>query len=58
MTMTHEPPAPQRTVTPEQARAVSSWVGFGLSEEDAMRILFPEEAAKIYDAGRWPWSAL
>ena len=45
---------PERIIDPRVALAVLSQVGPDLSMEQAMRILFPDEAKKIYDAGRWP----
>lgn len=44
----------QTTVTINDARAILSWIGNGLRMEDATRLLYPEEAAKIYDPARWP----
>ena len=46
-----------RKVPTADAMAVLSWVGNGLSMEDAMRLLYPEEAKTIYDPSRWPWGA-
>jgi hypothetical protein len=43
------------TVDPQTAFPVLSWVGAGITMEDAMRLLYPEEANKIYSPGRWPW---
>ena len=43
-----------RTVPTAVAMAVLSWVDNGLSMEDAMRLLYPEEAKTIYDPSRWP----
>ena len=37
----------QRTVHPKTALAVISWIGPDFSMEDAMRLLFPEEAERI-----------
>ena len=38
----------------QSALAVLSWVGCGITMEDAMRLLYPNEAEKIYAPDRWP----
>jgi hypothetical protein len=37
------------------AMAVLTWIGPDYSMEAAMRLLYPEDAAKIYNPGKWPW---
>jgi hypothetical protein len=44
-------------VAPRAAMAVLSHIGPDFSMEDAMRALFPAEAERIYDPGRWPAGA-
>lgn len=40
------------------ALAILTWIEEGgLRFEDAMRLLYPEGAAKIYNPGRWPCGA-
>lgn len=39
---------------PKQCLAVASWIGAGISEEDAMRLLYPAEAERMYAPDRWP----
>lgn len=47
---------PTRTVSLEAARNVLSMVHAGeLTEEQAYRLLFPEEAAGVYSLDRWPY---
>jgi hypothetical protein len=47
---------PVRTVPGDVAMQFAEMVRYGvLSDEQAMRHLFPEEAAEIYNPGRWPW---
>jgi hypothetical protein len=45
-----------RLADPEVAMQLLRIVSSGdLSMEASMRLLFPEEAAEIYNPGRWPW---
>jgi hypothetical protein len=46
---------PDRSVPAADALAVLTWIGPDYSMEAAMRLLYPEDAAKIYNPGRWPW---
>lgn len=50
------PGTPMRLADPEVAMQLLRIVSSGdLSMEASMRLLFPEEAAEIYNPGRWPW---
>lgn len=50
------PSEPTRRVLLEDALTVLQIVRSGdLSREEGMRLLFPEDAAKIYNPGRWPF---
>jgi hypothetical protein len=42
-------------VSPQTARTVLAMIGTDFSMEDAMRLLFPQESERMYDAGRWPF---
>lgn len=43
-------------VPPKTAHALLRIVDSGdMTMEASMRLLFPEEAAGIYNPGRWPW---
>ena len=43
-------------VPPKTAHALLRIVDSGdMTMEASMRLLFPEEAAGIYNLGRWPW---
>lgn len=46
---------PERRVNPNDALAVLSLIGPDYTMEDAMRLLFPEQAECIYDPSRWPF---
>jgi hypothetical protein len=48
-------PVPERRVSQQNALAALSHIGPDLRMEDVMRHIFPEEAERIYDAGRWPF---
>lgn len=49
-------PISVRIVSTEAARNVLSMVNAGeLTEEQAYRLLFPEEAAGVYTLDRWPY---
>jgi hypothetical protein len=38
------------------AREHLNLIRYGVTDmETSMRLLYPEEAAQIYDLGRWPW---
>jgi hypothetical protein len=52
-----EHPVLERRVCAADALAVLTWIGPDYSMEDAMRLLYPENAAKIYNPGKWPWGA-
>ena len=47
-------PVPIRQIDPAVSNFALSMVGPDLSFENAMRLLFPEEAAEMYNPGRWP----
>jgi len=53
MTTTCQPDPPQSMAT---ILDVTSYIGVGgLTEEEAMRLLYPEDAAGIYAPDRWAW---
>jgi hypothetical protein len=55
--MTREPTSPEeRRVPAKICMGVISRISAGeLSMEEAMRLLYPEEAEKIYQADLWPF---